>query len=129
MAIWVHFNDGVIGSNSPEAVPNFKRQLHKEFDIKWRNEVRQIHPHGVPAKNYKDQLTTSGPSRDKLKPQRKQIRSNAFSSHHWLTGLPCQRVLTRSSFCHELSHMSLYGTSKATLGSLGLSDGLPPQNP
>ncbi|MBW0488315.1 hypothetical protein O181_028030 [Austropuccinia psidii MF-1] len=42
IAIWIHVDDGVIASNSPEAVLNFKRQLCAEVDIKWCNEFCQI---------------------------------------------------------------------------------------
>ncbi|MBW0552982.1 hypothetical protein O181_092697 [Austropuccinia psidii MF-1] len=38
IAIWIHVDDGVISSTSPEAVSNFKRQLCAEVNIKWCNE-------------------------------------------------------------------------------------------
>ncbi|MBW0528518.1 hypothetical protein O181_068233 [Austropuccinia psidii MF-1] len=42
MAIWIYVDDGVIASNSPEAVSNFKSQLCTEVEIKWCDEISQI---------------------------------------------------------------------------------------
>ncbi|MBW0505172.1 hypothetical protein O181_044887 [Austropuccinia psidii MF-1] len=42
IAIWVHVNNGVVASNSPEAVANFKPLLSVEVDIKWHDTISQI---------------------------------------------------------------------------------------
>ncbi|MBW0462532.1 hypothetical protein O181_002247 [Austropuccinia psidii MF-1] len=42
IAIWIHVNDGVIASNSPNAVLDFKHRLCAEVDIKWHDTICQI---------------------------------------------------------------------------------------
>ncbi|MBW0524131.1 hypothetical protein O181_063846 [Austropuccinia psidii MF-1] len=42
VAIWIHIDNGVITSNSPDTVAAFKEALCSELDIKWSDEVRQI---------------------------------------------------------------------------------------
>ncbi|MBW0559582.1 hypothetical protein O181_099297 [Austropuccinia psidii MF-1] len=42
IAIWVHVDDGVIISNSPGKISDFKTALCAELDIKWSNEVQNI---------------------------------------------------------------------------------------
>ncbi|MBW0575040.1 hypothetical protein O181_114755 [Austropuccinia psidii MF-1] len=42
IAIWIHVDDGVVASNSPSAVADFKRQLCAEVDIKWHDTICQI---------------------------------------------------------------------------------------
>ncbi|MBW0555013.1 hypothetical protein O181_094728 [Austropuccinia psidii MF-1] len=42
IAIWIHVNDGVVISNSPDAVSSFKDALYAELDIKWLDVVQQI---------------------------------------------------------------------------------------
>ncbi|MBW0490050.1 hypothetical protein O181_029765 [Austropuccinia psidii MF-1] len=42
ISIWIHVNDGVFALNSPNDVPDFKRQLCAEVDIKWHDTICQI---------------------------------------------------------------------------------------
>ncbi|MBW0570584.1 hypothetical protein O181_110299 [Austropuccinia psidii MF-1] len=42
IAIWVHVDNGVVASNSPEAVANFKPLLSVEVDIKWHDTISHI---------------------------------------------------------------------------------------
>ncbi|MBW0470231.1 hypothetical protein O181_009946 [Austropuccinia psidii MF-1] len=42
IAIWIHVNDGVVASNSPEAISNFKKALCAELNIKWLDVVQQV---------------------------------------------------------------------------------------
>ncbi|MBW0493023.1 hypothetical protein O181_032738 [Austropuccinia psidii MF-1] len=42
VAIWIHVNDGVVASNSPMAVADFKSWLCAEVDIKWNDTISQI---------------------------------------------------------------------------------------
>ncbi|MBW0469387.1 hypothetical protein O181_009102 [Austropuccinia psidii MF-1] len=41
VAIWVHVDDSVIVSNSPDRVANFKSALCTKLDIKWSNKLQQ----------------------------------------------------------------------------------------
>ncbi|MBW0527020.1 hypothetical protein O181_066735 [Austropuccinia psidii MF-1] len=42
IAIWIHVDDGVSASNSPDAFLDFKHRLCEEVDIKWHNTICQI---------------------------------------------------------------------------------------
>ncbi|MBW0533279.1 hypothetical protein O181_072994 [Austropuccinia psidii MF-1] len=42
IAIWVHVDDGVIISNSPDKISDFKTALCAKLNIKWSDEVQQI---------------------------------------------------------------------------------------
>ncbi|MBW0498861.1 hypothetical protein O181_038576 [Austropuccinia psidii MF-1] len=42
IAIWIHVNDGVVVSNSPDAMSSFKDVLCAELDIKWSDAVQKI---------------------------------------------------------------------------------------
>ncbi|MBW0577683.1 hypothetical protein O181_117398 [Austropuccinia psidii MF-1] len=42
IAIWIHVNNGVVTSNSPNAVSDFKCRLCAEVNIKWHNTICQI---------------------------------------------------------------------------------------
>ncbi|MBW0476559.1 hypothetical protein O181_016274 [Austropuccinia psidii MF-1] len=42
IAIWVHVDDGIIVSNSPDKISDFKNAICAELNIKWTDEVQQI---------------------------------------------------------------------------------------
>ncbi|MBW0556429.1 hypothetical protein O181_096144 [Austropuccinia psidii MF-1] len=42
IAIWVHVDDGVVVSNSPNRISDFKNAICAELDIKWTDEIQQI---------------------------------------------------------------------------------------
>ncbi|MBW0484413.1 hypothetical protein O181_024128 [Austropuccinia psidii MF-1] len=42
IAIWIHVDDGVVVSNSPDTVSSFKDALCAELDIRWLGVVQQI---------------------------------------------------------------------------------------
>ncbi|MBW0526746.1 hypothetical protein O181_066461 [Austropuccinia psidii MF-1] len=42
IAIWVHVDNGVVISNLPDNMSNFKNALCAELNIKWSDEVQQI---------------------------------------------------------------------------------------
>ncbi|MBW0485160.1 hypothetical protein O181_024875 [Austropuccinia psidii MF-1] len=42
IAIWIHVDDGVIASNSPAVVSDFKHWLHAEVNINWNAALSQI---------------------------------------------------------------------------------------
>ncbi|MBW0482769.1 hypothetical protein O181_022484 [Austropuccinia psidii MF-1] len=42
VAIWVHVDDGVVISNSPVSLADFKKAICAKLDIKWSDKLRQI---------------------------------------------------------------------------------------
>ncbi|MBW0498433.1 hypothetical protein O181_038148 [Austropuccinia psidii MF-1] len=42
IAIWIHVNDGVLASNSANAISYFKTSLVSHFDFKWSDQLDQI---------------------------------------------------------------------------------------
>ncbi|MBW0502835.1 hypothetical protein O181_042550 [Austropuccinia psidii MF-1] len=42
IAIWIHVNNGVVASNSANAISDFKTALISHFDIKWSNQLNRI---------------------------------------------------------------------------------------
>ncbi|MBW0499426.1 hypothetical protein O181_039141 [Austropuccinia psidii MF-1] len=42
IAIWVHVDDGVIVSNSPDKISDFKNAICAKLDVKWSDKVQQI---------------------------------------------------------------------------------------
>ncbi|MBW0537021.1 hypothetical protein O181_076736 [Austropuccinia psidii MF-1] len=42
IVIWIHVDDGIITSNTPSAISNFRNALCTELDIKWLEKLTQI---------------------------------------------------------------------------------------